>query len=888
MGKAIYYCVECSRRVTESEIDAGKAFRFGDRILCLACAPDSVKTQSTKKVASRPRPTPPARPAVSLPPGPPSRRKSWILGGAAVGAVALVVLLALMLRSPKPSASVVSFEPAPLPTTVEADSSSRRESAAAAELQQARIYSKAHPEDLPGRARAFDDLRWKWEGTRAAQDAGVEHAALKALIGEQVAAGMAELQTTLADPEKREDYKAAIEIAEKAKAARPDPEWKLAVEKKISELYGKLRRQREAAATPLPEIPAPPPPLSKAPSEELRGWLPVWEAAVAKATARDYGAAIAELGKAAALLKEEDAKKQASDDLGELQAIAAVSKAGLEALRSRARGSGLSLVYRGDAGPARAGGTVLQNGAERVQLLGAKGLVFVDWSEVSAETIGKHASKADPRTLALFCLLEGEREPAKEFGVELPPKWTAYADGARARIPKPDPAERNARNLYASAENAWRSMETRGTAIEGYRTLKADFASSPLVKAALERISRRAEAGKDYLFLPADIRVEGSFKLSKSGKIESLRDSDDPDTLRNQAEIEFAVLPGLTYRCWLWAGACCEETFLFYYQGTELVDTDARTKKKISCDLGSNAASSVKHGLRNLKRTHALHALKKEAKAATRWEWIEIPLPKYPSPGAKKLRFMTNQAGFSIGAAVLSSSRKVAPADAELKDLEAFRPQDDPGLPVDPDLVGWWTFDEGAGVEVADLSGKGHPGKLTGTCTWTEGKIGGGLKLGGGQSGVQIADAEDLRLAGDMTAALWFRKDEEVGDWFCLVGKGLGQQRNFAVWMEARTKQILFQQYGPSALGLKTEQGVDAGAWHHVACVIEGSRARVYIDGAKAAETDRKGIAETPPHPVGIGWGCDHAGLIGAVDDVRLYRRALSAEEVQGLYTAGK
>src|SRR5258708_39565300 len=54
MGRAITYCVQCSKRVSDTDLDGGKAFRVGDRILCKDCVPDSVKIQTTKKV-QRPR-----------------------------------------------------------------------------------------------------------------------------------------------------------------------------------------------------------------------------------------------------------------------------------------------------------------------------------------------------------------------------------------------------------------------------------------------------------------------------------------------------------------------------------------------------------------------------------------------------------------------------------------------------------------------------------------------------------------------------------------------------------------------------------------------------------------------------------------------------------------
>jgi hypothetical protein len=369
------------------------------------------------------------------------------------------------------------------------------------------------------------------------------------------------------------------------------------------------------------------------------------------------------------------------------------------------------------------------------------------------------AGKFEPAVLAApTCWKASARRPGLD--AELPPRWWSYADRARAS-PKPEPSEKNARDLYGAAEKGYRSMDTLAAAVENYKTLRTDFASSALVKKYSERIFRRSDAGREYYFAPVDFRTDGTLQRGKNGKLESTKDSDDRDTLLNSAEIEFAALPGLTYRCWLQVGACCEETFLFYYQGSELTETEAKTKKKLAWEPGSTFAVPVKHSIRNLKKTHEEHKVKGakvHPKTAARWEWVEVVLPKYAGPGAKKLKFMTNQAGFSIGGCSLSSTRKAPPPDPEIKELEKLRLLEDPPMPVDPDLVGWWTFEEGSGDQVADAAGKNHGGKFVGAIQWTDGKVGGGIQVGGGKSGVEVADAEDLRIAGDLTMAIWVKR----------------------------------------------------------------------------------------------------------------------------------
>ncbi|MBI3857746.1 MAG: hypothetical protein HY293_18855, partial [Planctomycetes bacterium] len=773
-----------------------------------------------------------------------------------------------------------------------------KEASARKDLEKARAFAKEHPADLSGQLREYSDLTWKWEGTEVAGEAKREGAVVKAAILEKVAGWMAELEEQIKGLLEAKQYFEAVRKIEELKPTHDLAEWRLAAEKRASELFVLGKRMSEGEeAKKTEEKPAVPPgarPAAKPLSEEGRNYAGRWDAAAARAAARDYGGAVSDLERAAASIKDADLKLEAEEDLSLFKKAALVCKESLDVLRQKPRGGGLSIGYRDAKGEAkRAGGLILQTDAERVEIREGKGSTFIEWTDVTAATLAEIAQrgKFDPAGCTALCLLEGEAEAARAFQTGVSPKWWTWAEGARAKLPKPDPAERNARELYASAEKGYRSMETRAAAVENYKTLRTDCTSTALVKMYSERIFRRSEAGREYYFAPAEFRIDGTFRLAKSGKLESTKDSDDRDTLQNLAEIEFAVLPGLTYRCWIQVGACCEETFAFYLQGSELTDVDPKTKKKITVDPGSNFAVQVKHGIRNLKKLHDDHrpkGVKVFPKTAARWEWVEITLPKYAGPGAKKLVFMTNQAGFSIGGAILSSTRKAPPTEPEIKELDKARGLDDPPVPIDPDLVGWWAFEEGGGNQVVDLSGKNHPGKVVGSVQWVEGKIGGGLQGTGDKSGVEVADAEDLRLTGDLTLSIWVKRTAESGDWVCILGRGTAAQRNFGIWLEAGTRKYMYQQYGGADINVFGQKLIEQGKWIHLAVTIESDNVRVFYNGELDAESKRPGRSFGGAGALGIGQAMAHTGLNGAVDDVRIYSRALSADEIRALYALGK
>jgi hypothetical protein len=90
-------------------------------------------------------------------------------------------------------------------------------------------------------------------------------------------------------------------------------------------------------------------------------------------------------------------------------------------------------------------------------------------------------------------------------------------------------------------------------------------------------------------------------------------------------------------------------------------------------------------------------------------------------------------------------------------------------------------------------------------------------------------------------------------------------------------------QYAISALNV-----INLGTWHHVAATFEGitGTARVYVDGAQ--ETSVGGNSPITYDTGDVNIGCDNSGpavgyFVGALDELQIYDRALSAAEIAQL-----
>jgi hypothetical protein len=211
------------------------------------------------------------------------------------------------------------------------------------------------------------------------------------------------------------------------------------------------------------------------------------------------------------------------------------------------------------------------------------------------------------------------------------------------------------------------------------------------------------------------------------------------------------------------------------------------------------------------------------------------------------------------------------------------------GLPIagDAGLLGWWKLDEGSGTKLVDSSGRGAHGSLSKDGEWTEDRKGGkALWFRGRQWQAVIPDSEALRLTGDMTVALWVRLEARSPDWVQLIGKGTQVSRNYGLWLEKDPgKRILFQQGDgtPNHINAFASTTSTLDAWTHLAGVVQGSSVSVYVNGRRESTSVRNVVPPTSREPLVLGYAGYHEALVGVLDDIRLYNRALSDKEIEQL-----
>ena len=210
--------------------------------------------------------------------------------------------------------------------------------------------------------------------------------------------------------------------------------------------------------------------------------------------------------------------------------------------------------------------------------------------------------------------------------------------------------------------------------------------------------------------------------------------------------------------------------------------------------------------------------------------------------------------------------------------------RDDDGFPLA--LVGYWPLD----VDLQAAVGQGH-GEERGSSpvAYGEGKFDGALLLDGIDQYVEIdPDKEslfDFTGGPGFTVSAWFTVNSFSKSWQCLVAKGEGNR-----WRVHRRGD------GPNLTGnggnADVSNGgisVDDGEWHHAALVsTAGEGVTLYIDG-EVEGTSGAPAVQNNDMPVMIGENPDARNRTwdGLVDDLAMWARPLSEEEVMQIWNGG-
>jgi hypothetical protein len=195
-------------------------------------------------------------------------------------------------------------------------------------------------------------------------------------------------------------------------------------------------------------------------------------------------------------------------------------------------------------------------------------------------------------------------------------------------------------------------------------------------------------------------------------------------------------------------------------------------------------------------------------------------------------------------------------------------------------LIAWWTLDEGTGTTVHDAGGNGLDGTFQGNPKWVEGVANGAVDFDGSSS-IDFGTTPKLQLTTGITIACWIKPASFGGErGFC------GRDGEYA--FKSSGTQLRFTT--PGILDhTGTTTTLQAGKWQHVAATFKPGQPEglvFYIDGIEAQKLTASAMnAGTGPFRIGTNQWSE--AYIGAIDEMRIYDRVLTAAQIKEVYDGG-
>ncbi|MCA9063465.1 MAG: hypothetical protein KDA96_10410, partial [Planctomycetaceae bacterium] len=207
------------------------------------------------------------------------------------------------------------------------------------------------------------------------------------------------------------------------------------------------------------------------------------------------------------------------------------------------------------------------------------------------------------------------------------------------------------------------------------------------------------------------------------------------------------------------------------------------------------------------------------------------------------------------------------------------------------EVAGWWTGDN----TTEDFAGS-NDGTLMNGATYALGKVGTAFSFDGVDDSVTVADSSSLDLSDVVTMDAWINTTGFAhGSGFqAVVVKGtIGVgSRNYAMFIDDSGGLLLqYDNTSDVQVNLSTASGlITAGVNYHVAGVIDtvSGTMRIYVDGRQVASGATNGAMKVNSSPLTLGTADTTHQFAGTIDAAAVFNRALSADEIHAIYSAGE
>lgn len=251
-------------------------------------------------------------------------------------------------------------------------------------------------------------------------------------------------------------------------------------------------------------------------------------------------------------------------------------------------------------------------------------------------------------------------------------------------------------------------------------------------------------------------------------------------------------------------------------------------------------------------------------------------------------KLISSKGAYSVSATASNSAAGVIATNAFKSASGSTKMNSSQNNKLTNGLVGLWSFNgpdynsASTTAEVLDRSGQGNNANNSGG-TVTQGKVGQALSFDGVDDYVDAGDPYNFGT-GDFSVSAWVYATNVTNFKPIIAFYDIGGNRGWEIedigalnWIDFVTSS---NQRARSTM-------MTRNTWHHVVAIRNGSTMSMYVDGVKGSDTTASDNVDTQTNSK-LSFGGWNYSWSGKIDEVRIYNRALSADEVKQLYNMGK
>ncbi len=219
-------------------------------------------------------------------------------------------------------------------------------------------------------------------------------------------------------------------------------------------------------------------------------------------------------------------------------------------------------------------------------------------------------------------------------------------------------------------------------------------------------------------------------------------------------------------------------------------------------------------------------------------------------------------------------------------------------LALDPNLVGWWKFDETAGTTATDSSPSGNNGTIQGTLRWMSGQVDGALYFDGTTTYVELPIGPLIKSLTNCTMGVWVNWTGPADSSDSQRIFDFGSSGSSYMYLSPSTSSggalrfVIRSSLGGTEEVVAAATSVGRG-WHHVAVTIDSTNGTLtlYLDGGAVGSSamvrnQLSYMGATFYNFVGRSSG-ETPYFTGHLDDFYIFNRVLSQAEIMKLQAGG-